>query len=113
MIIKPQDNMNEKESLEINMTKDLVSGYYGIVKKKLGDIVPKIIMNFLVNKCIEQSQNYLVVELYKGEEAIESLLEENTDVAKERIRLSKLVEALKESIEVLSKLKEEEVYDEE
>ena len=50
-----ENEISEKEMLEVSMTKELVTGYFGIVKKRLCDIVPKVIINGLVNKIMGNS----------------------------------------------------------
>lgn len=55
----------DKEKVETEIIKALISSYYDIVKKNYMDLVPKTIMHFLVNNFKEGLQNELVSQLYR------------------------------------------------
>ena len=55
----------ERELIEIEVVKQLISNYFAIVKKTIKDIVPKTIMFLLINKTKQSIQTELVNRLYK------------------------------------------------
>ncbi|CCJ29076.1 unnamed protein product [Pneumocystis jirovecii] len=84
------ENMNERQQLEVNLIRSLIISYFNTVRETVQDQVPKAIMHFLVNYCKQSLQNKLVTELYK-EELFNDLLYENESLALEREKFQKCV----------------------
>ncbi|KAG4306437.1 hypothetical protein PORY_000425 [Pneumocystis oryctolagi] len=82
------ENMNERQQLEVNLIRSLIISYFNTVKETIQDQVPKAIMHFLVNYCKQNLQNKLVAELYK-EELFNDLLYEDESLAIEREKFQK------------------------
>ena len=78
-----------------------MESYFGIVKTNIIDVVPKIIIAFLVNKTNNELNNELVRELYDNKELFEFLLEETPNVASRRKKCMEIVGGLREVIEIL------------
>merc|ERR1712137_822917 len=105
MSIKASVPTNKKEKFETEIIQNLLSSYFDIVRKNVGDSVPKSVMFFLVNTSKDSIQNELVRCLYK-EELFDELLEENPLIASKRKACKAMLAALKHANEVLMELRE-------
>ncbi|KAF2857846.1 hypothetical protein K470DRAFT_283594 [Piedraia hortae CBS 480.64] len=88
--------LTEREALETELIRRLISSYFHIVRESIADQVPKAIMHLLVNHSKDVVQNRLVSELYK-EELFEDLLQEDDGVREEREKCQKALEMYKEA----------------
>ena len=61
------------------MVKRLISSYYQIVRTKIQDLVPKVIMDDMINLIKKTVQSELIKKLYK-EENLDELLEESEEI---------------------------------
>ena len=84
---------------------NLLSSYFDIVRKNVGDSVPKSIMFFLVNTSKDSIQNELVRCLYK-EDLFDELLEENPLIAQKRKACKEMLDVLKQANDVLMEVRE-------
>ena len=82
-----------------------MSSYFDIVRKNIGDSVPKSVMFFLVNTSKESIQNELVRCLYK-EDLFDELLEENPLIASKRKACKEMLEILQQANDVLMEVRE-------
>lgn len=94
---------SDRESIETDVIKLLISSYFDIVKKTVKDTVPKSIMLFLVNKTKQEIQSELVRHLYK-EDQFPLLLQEADDVAEKRQSCVKLIRLMRKALEVVSQI---------
>lgn len=97
--------ISERESIEIDVIKLLISSYFGIVKKTIKDNIPKAIMYMLVNKTKQDIQSELVNRLYK-EDKFMALLKEAEDIAKQRESCIKLIRIMRKALDVINQIKE-------
>mmetsp|Transcript_18524 Transcript_18524/g.17839 ORF Transcript_18524/g.17839 Transcript_18524/m.17839 type:complete len:762 (+) Transcript_18524:127-2412(+) len=95
----------DKEKVETEIIKALISSYYDIVKKNYMDLVPKTIMHFLVNNFKEGLQNELVSQLYR-EDVIGSLMKETDEVASRRKACTEMQELLQTALEILNEVRD-------
>lgn len=93
--------LSEREQLECELIKRLITSYFGIVREMIQDQVPKAIMCLLVNYSKESVQNRLVSKLYK-DSLFEELLLEDADMAQEREKCSRLLETYREASKIIS-----------
>lgn len=100
-VLKASGTVSEREYVEIEVIKLLLTNYYNIVKKTVTDMIPKCIMLNLVNYSREEMQRSLLAELYK-EELIEDLLKESPDTVARRKECKKMIEALQKADEIVS-----------
>lgn len=100
-ILKASGTVSEREYVEIEVIKLLLTNYYNIVKKTITDMIPKCIMLNLVNYSREEMQRALLAELYK-EDLIENLLKESPDTVTRRKECKKMIEALQKADEIVS-----------
>jgi len=50
--------------METRVIQNLIFSYFTIVKKNVADLVPKTIMNFLINESRRLAQSELVMKVY-------------------------------------------------
>jgi len=72
-------SISGRERVEVEIIKNLLVNYVGIVKKNLTDSVKKSVIHFMVNPVKEMIKSECVVNLYK-EELFTMLLEESSDI---------------------------------
>lgn len=103
----PSDNaepaLTDREILETELIRRLISSYFNIVRETIADQVPKAIMHLLVNHSKEVVQNRLVSELYK-EELFNDLLYEDDGVKSEREKCERLLETYKEAAKIVGEV---------
>ncbi|KAF9350534.1 vacuolar protein sorting-associated protein 1, partial [Mortierella sp. NVP85] len=64
-VLKASGNLSEREQMDTEVIKLLISSYFNIVKRTVVDTVPKAIMLNLVNMAKEELQRELLQEIYK------------------------------------------------
>jgi len=105
--VQPQTNgepeLSEREQLETELIRRLISSYFNIVRETIADQVPKAIMHLLVNHSRDEVQNRLVSELYK-EELFGDLLYEDDGIKKEREKCEKLLATYKEAAKIVGEV---------
>ncbi|EMR69187.1 hypothetical protein MGN70_013597 [Eutypa lata] len=95
--------LTEREAMETELIRALISSYFNIVRESIADQVPKAVMHLLVNHCKDVVQNRLVSELYK-ETLFEELLYEDDAVKKEREKCEKLLETYREAAKIIGEV---------
>jgi len=95
----------ERERRGVDMIKVLLDVYFGIVRRKICDQVPKIIMARLVNPMRDQLHGHLVASLYK-EDKFEDLLQETVEVVERRKLLKEMLKKLEHANELLETVTE-------
>lgn len=95
--------MTDREQMETELIRALISSYFNIVRESIADQVPKAIMHLLVNHCRDEVQNRLVSELYR-ETMFEELLYEDDGVKKEREKCEKLLQTYKEAAKIIGEV---------
>ena len=121
--IRPQNALNERETMETEViscvvsiyidftrlemltaqcfflkTELLIHSYFNIVKREMIDMVPKAISLTLVSHSKENLQRELLQELYKPE-VLEELLKESDFVVSRRKEVLSMVQALNKAEE--------------
>lgn len=104
----PQDDptgpaFTERENLETELIRRLISSYFNIVRESIADQVPKAVMHLLVNHSKDVVQNRLVSSLYK-EHLFEELLYEDDGVREEREKCEKLLATYKEASKIIGEV---------
>ncbi|KAI1336407.1 Dynamin central region-domain-containing protein [Xylariaceae sp. FL0016] len=95
--------LTDREAMETDLIRALISSYFGIVRESIADQVPKAVMHLLVNHCKDVVQNRLVSELYK-EALFEELLYEDDGVKKEREKCEKLLQTYREAAKIIGEV---------
>lgn len=95
--------LTEREAMETELIRALISSYFNIVRETIADQVPKAVMHLLVNHSKDVVQNRLVSELYK-EALFEELLYEDDGVKKEREKCEKLLQTYREAAKIIGEV---------
>lgn len=106
--MKPWDQpeapaLTEREQLETELIRRLISSYFNIVRETIADQVPKAIMHLLVNHSKDVVQNRLVSALYK-ETLFEELLYEDDGIKAEREKCERLLRTYKEAARIVGEV---------
>jgi dynamin 1-like protein len=96
---------NERERVEMEVIKSLLSSYFEIVQKNYTDLVPKTIMYFLVNHVRDSLQNELVSELYRDAE-VGNLMQEAEDIAERRQNCTEMKDLLSKALEIVNEVRD-------
>ncbi|KAH7372325.1 Dynamin central region-domain-containing protein [Pyrenochaeta sp. MPI-SDFR-AT-0127] len=95
--------LTEREALETELIRRLISSYFNIVRETTADQVPKAIMHLLVNHSKDVVQNRLVSKLYK-EDLFQELLYEDDTIKAEREKCEKLLKTYKEAAKIVGEV---------
>ncbi|WPG97666.1 Hypothetical protein R9X50_00044600 [Acrodontium crateriforme] len=95
--------LTEREELETELIRRLISSYFHIVRESIADQVPKAVMHLLVNHSKDVVQNRLVSELYK-EALFEELLYEDDTVRLEREKCETLLKTYREAAKIIGEV---------
>jgi dynamin 1-like protein len=95
--------LTEREALETELIRRLISSYFNIVRETIADQVPKAVMHLLVNHSKDVVQNRLVSELYK-ESLFQELLYEDDTIKAEREKCEKLLRTYKEAAKIVGEV---------
>ncbi|TGZ80102.1 hypothetical protein EX30DRAFT_320750 [Ascodesmis nigricans] len=101
----PQDPaepaLTEREQMETELIRRLITSYFNIVREIIADQVPKAIMHLLVNHSKDVVQNRLVTELYR-EEFFHDLLYEDDNIKAEREKCERLMETYRQAARIVN-----------
>lgn len=89
--------------METRIIQNLIQSYFDLTKKNIADMVPKIIMAFLVHKSQEMAQSQLVEKVYKGNN-LDQLIVEDPMIKAQRENCKKAIKALKAAQSLLSEV---------
>ncbi|KAL8851400.1 MAG: hypothetical protein Q9221_003671 [Calogaya cf. arnoldii] len=103
MTTSDNPELTEREALETELIRALISSYFNIVRESIADQVPKAVMHLLVNHSKDVVQNRLVSELYK-EEYFGDLLYEDDGIKKEREKCEGLLETYREAARIVGEV---------
>ncbi|KAG0133727.1 Dynamin central region-domain-containing protein [Tuber indicum] len=99
--LKASGTLSEREGIEVEVIKLLISSYYNIVRRTVIDMVPKAIMLNLVQLTKEEMQRELLENLYKSDE-LDSLLKESEYTIRRRKECQQMVESLSRASEIVN-----------
>jgi dynamin 1-like protein len=103
--VRQPDSMTERERMEVDIIKSLIASYFSIVRKNIGDLVPKTVMHFLVNYAKEHVQSVLVQRLYR-DSSLDELLRETDTVAQRRRNCSEVQGLLRRALEIVNEVRD-------
>ena len=96
---------NPRVAMETNIIKNLITSYFNVVRKNISDIIPKTIMNFLINESRRIAQSELVNAIYQDNKK-EELLVEDPIVVQNRINCQKVIDALRQAQALLNEARQ-------
>ncbi|ODV89042.1 hypothetical protein CANCADRAFT_133114 [Tortispora caseinolytica NRRL Y-17796] len=97
------ENLSDREYLETELIRRLITSYFNIVREMIQDQVPKAVMHLLVNFSKESIQNRLVAELYK-ESLFDELLHEDDNLAEDRAKCAQRLETYRQAAKIVSEV---------
>ncbi|KAG8892626.1 vacuolar protein sorting-associated protein 1 [Tulasnella sp. 417] len=96
--IRPQSAFTDREKLETEVIKMLITSYFNIIKRLIIDVIPKSISFSLVTYSKDNIQKELLKELYKPE-VLDDLLKESDHVVRRRAEVRQMLKALNKAEE--------------
>ena len=99
-ILKATGTMTEREAMETEVIKLLITSYFNIVKKTVADVVPKAIMLKLINRSKDEIQKELLEKLYNAED-LANMVKENEATIQKRKECVNMVKVLKNASEIV------------
>ncbi|KAG9048589.1 vacuolar protein sorting-associated protein 1 [Tulasnella sp. UAMH 9824] len=96
--IRPQSAFTDREKLETEVIKLLITSYFNIIKRLIIDVIPKSISFSLVTHAKDNIQKELLKELYKPE-VLDDLLKESDHVVRRRAEVRQMLTALNKAEE--------------
>jgi len=100
-VIRPQQALNERETIETEVIKLLIHSYFNIIKREMIDMVPKSISLTLVQHSKDLIQKELLQELYKPD-VLEDIMKESPVVIERRAEVVKMLGALNKAEEIVA-----------
>ncbi|KAK4193108.1 Dynamin central region-domain-containing protein [Podospora australis] len=101
--LKASGVLSEREGIEVEVIKLLISSYFNIVKRTMIDMVPKAIMLNLVSFTKEEMQKELLENMYRQSE-LDDLLKESDYTIRRRKECQTMVESLSRASEIVSQV---------
>ncbi|KAK4138666.1 hypothetical protein BT67DRAFT_437987 [Trichocladium antarcticum] len=101
--LKASGQLSEREGVEVEVIKLLISSYYNIVKRTMIDMVPKAIMLNLVSFTRDEMQKELLENMYRASE-LDDLLKESDYTIRRRKECQQMVESLGKASEIVSQV---------
>ncbi|KAI8657493.1 Vacuolar protein sorting-associated protein 1 [Fusarium keratoplasticum] len=101
--LKASGTLSERENIEVEVIKLLISSYYNIVKRTMIDMVPKAIMLNLVQFTKDEMQRELLENMYRTD-TLDELLKESDFTIRRRKECQQMVESLSKASEIVSQV---------
>ncbi len=103
-VIRAEGEPTPREELEVQVIKKLMVSYFRVVVVRVADVVPKIVMSFLVEKSVNTIHDVLVQKIIM-EKDWEKLMEENPMIAEKRGTCKKIIKVLTDSQQALNEIR--------
>lgn len=91
------------EEKSIRMLRNIIESYFSIVKKSVGDFVPKTIITYLIHQTLNTAETKLIQGIYKVE-SFDHLIEENSKIGKKRKSILDNMAVLKRCLAALDNI---------
>lgn len=101
--LKVSKSTTEQEIVQVEVTRVLIQSYFDIVRKNVQDMVPKIVMNFMVNHVQKGLQKQLTHTLYR-EDLLEVIMREREDIAERRHQCQEAIRTLRKAMRLLDSI---------
>jgi dynamin 1-like protein len=100
-VLKASGTLSERETMETDVIKLLITSYFNIVKRTIIDMVPKAIVLNLVRATKEGLQKELLEKIYQSDE-VTDLLKESEFTVQRRREVQKMIASLEKAAEVVA-----------
>lgn len=100
-VLKASANLTERETMETEVIKLLITSYFNIVKRTMIDMVPKAVMLNLVKQSKEEIQTELLSKLYLADQ-VDELLKESEFTVQRRKECQRMVDSLQKAAEIVA-----------
>ncbi|KAL9624291.1 MAG: hypothetical protein Q9160_001538 [Pyrenula sp. 1 TL-2023] len=101
--LKASGTLSERENIEVEVIKLLISSYFNITRRTMIDMVPKAIMLSLVQHTKEEMQRELLEQMYRAQE-LDDLMKESDYTIRRRKECQQMVESLSRASEIVSQV---------
>ncbi|KAM0335645.1 hypothetical protein ACHAQA_000694 [Verticillium albo-atrum] len=101
--LKASGTLSERENIEVEVIKLLISSYFNITKRTMIDMVPKAIMLNLVQFTKDEMQKELLENMYRSD-TLDDLLKESDFTVRRRKECQQMVESLARASEIVSQV---------
>lgn len=101
-VLKATGQMTERETLETEVIKLLITSYFNIVKRTVADLIPKALMLKLIVKSKKDIQKVLLEKLYGSDVDLEELTRENDATITRRKECKRMVDILRHANEIVA-----------
>ncbi|ODQ54183.1 vacuolar protein sorting-associated protein 1 [Saitoella complicata NRRL Y-17804] len=102
-VLKASGTLSEREAMETEVIKLLISSYFNIVRRTMIDMVPKAIMLKLVQHSKDDMQRELLENLYKSD-ILDDLLKESEYTVNRRKECERMVASLSQAAEIVAEV---------
>ncbi|KAL2760467.1 hypothetical protein ACRALDRAFT_1059736 [Sodiomyces alcalophilus JCM 7366] len=102
-MLKASGTLSDRENIEVEVIKLLISSYFNIVKRTMIDMVPKAIMLNLVQFTKDEMQKELLEYMYRSD-TLDDLLKESDFTVRRRKECQQMVESLSRASEIVSQV---------
>lgn len=99
--LKASGQLTDRESMEVEVIRMLITSYFNIVKRTIIDMIPKATMLHLVTYAKDSLQRELLKELYQ-QEVMNELMRESDHVVTRRKECVKMIAALEQASEIIA-----------
>lgn len=103
-MIRAEGEPSAREALEVKIIKELMLSYFKVVVIRTADIVPKIIVSFLVESSLSRVHDKLVEKIF-AENGWQELMEENPIIAEKKASCKKIIGLLTETQKALNEIR--------
>lgn len=100
-VLRATGTMTEREQMETEVIKLLISSYFNIVKRTVADLIPKAVMLKLIIRSKDEIQRELLEKLYSSKD-LADLVKENELTVQKRKECLKMVEVLRNASEIVA-----------
>lgn len=100
-VLRATGAMTEREQMETEVIKLLISSYFNIVKRTVADLIPKAVMLKLIIRSKDDIQKELLEKLYSSKD-LADLVKENELTVQKRKECLKMVEVLTNASEIVA-----------
>ena len=104
-LMRVDNTPSGREIVETQIIKNCVASYFNIVRKHIGDLVPKTIMAFLINKIKDNCQPIIYSELSNEGDILE-LMSEDPMIEEIRFECKSTIRNLQRALDLLNEARD-------